>query len=135
MAWTQPKTDWKINDRFNVEDWDRIRYNIDEIHYLVKNLFKPVEVEAMVGKTILSFMYARDLNAIESNLDALNAASINLAIGEKMTFVDNGPGITYIELNRIEKACNDLYWQIQQFINRYYFCDDEIYTDEAVGII
>lgn len=32
MAWQQPKTDWKESDYFNVEDYNRIKGNLNELH-------------------------------------------------------------------------------------------------------
>lgn len=135
MAWTTPKTNWTKNDRFEVADWDRIRFNLEAMHNLAVNLFEAVEIAATKSKTVLSYLYASDLNAIEANLESINAASVKLGIGERKTFAPNGNSIDYTELNRIESACASIYQTMQNFINLYYFCDDELYTDEGVGII
>jgi hypothetical protein len=135
LSWTAPKTNWTKNDRFEVADWDRIRFNLEAMHNLAVNLFEAVEIAATKNKTVLSYLYASDLNTIENNLEAINAASVKLGIGERKTFTPNGSSIDYTELNRIESACLSIYRAMQSFIDKYYFCDDELYTDESVGII
>ena len=56
--------------------------------------------------------YADMLNALEDNLESLNNGSFRLKIGSKIEFIDNGKGIDYNELNRLESAILDLYKRI-----------------------
>ena len=135
MKWVTPKTDWTADDYFNVADWDRIRGNLEFLHDFVCNFFSRFDIAPTATKTVKSWLYASDLNAIESNLEIINNLSVRIDIGETKTFVDNGHSIDYVELNRIERACLEIYEKSHEYINRYYFCDDEMYADESVGII
>ena len=135
MNWITPKTDWTADDYFNVSDWDRIRGNLEFLHDFVCNFFNSFSILPTKEKNVKSWLYASDLNTIERNLETINKLSVAVEIGETKVFVDNGHSIDYVELNRIEQACLDIYEKSHEYINRYYFCDDEIYADESVGII
>lgn len=135
MAWTTPKTAWTENDFFNVADWDRIRLNLEFLRAYAGNFFPLVSISATSEKTVQSWLYASDLNALEENLTAINDGSVQLDVGAQKVFQPNGPSIDYAELNRIESACAMIYEGIRKYLNRVYFADDELYADESVGVI
>lgn len=60
-------------------------------------------------KEILSLLYAREINNIETNLETINAKTYQLDIGSKVTYSANKPTPLYEEYNRIESAILRLY--------------------------
>lgn len=114
MAWTTPKTDWNELDFFNYADNNRIVGNLDYLHELAITLFPPFEKEVMTYEnSYAAIPYARKFMAIENNLETINNETYNLNIGQKATFTINGSTPLYVELNRIESACQRLYVQMK----------------------
>ena len=67
MAWTAPKTDWKVTygpdgeytgDFFNVEDYDRIKQNIEYLREYAYFLYGGFTMRGMVAVTVESYGYA-----------------------------------------------------------------------------
>ena len=109
--WKTPKTDWKSTDFFNAGDYNRIKGNINEIRQKAVVLwsdFPFTEMGADKGYQDYGF-YADEINAFESNLDKICSATFPFTIGERQTFYDNQPFITWDELSRIENACLLIY--------------------------
>ena len=110
MAWIEPKTDWISTDYFNIEDYNRIIGNIRYLKALAEALFKSFDTLSMgEEKTYVSMIYAREMNAIESNLEIINANTYSFNIGETQTFQANKRTPLWSEFNRIESACLLLY--------------------------
>lgn len=104
-----PKTDWKSTDKFNKEDYNRIRTNIDHLQKVLLEIERSYQ-SVILGDTInyyTTMFKVDDFNALENALDSLNVLSLD--IGTKMTFAPNKPFINFAELNRIESACDKLY--------------------------
>lgn len=112
--WIQPKTDWQSGDFFNVEDYNRIKGNLNELKSLAQRLWFNLnfgEYEEMgEDKTYqdISF-YADEINRFEDNLDIICSLTYGFSIGEKQTFEPNTPFIRSAELNRIESAALRIY--------------------------
>ncbi len=114
MAWIQPKTDWVASDYFNAEDYNRINGNVAHLKAYLGSLFIGADISPMgEEKTYLSLLYAREMNAIESNVELLNNISYGLAIGEAKTYKANGATPTFEDFNRIENAMLALYEMAQ----------------------
>ena len=110
MAWIEPKTDWISTDYFNIEDYNRIIGNIRYLKALSEALFKSFDTLSMgEEKTYVSMIYAREMNAIESNLEIINTNTYSFDIGETQTFQANKSTPLWSEFNRIESACLLLY--------------------------
>ena len=110
MAWIEPKTDWASTDYFNIEDYNRIIGNISCLKDFAEKLFKSFDTLSMgEEKTYVSMIYAREMNAIESNLEIINANTYSFNIGETQTFQANKSTPLWSEFNRIESACLLLY--------------------------
>lgn len=111
MSWQQPKTDWMADDRFNIDDYNRIKENLEYLHEKAQNLYHIFQVEDLgANKADYSeYFYADEFNAFESNLDTINNNIFSQGIGVKQTFFDNGPFIDWEELNRIESASLTIY--------------------------
>lgn len=104
--WINPKTDWTIDDRFNIEDYNRIKNNLNYLHRKSEDIYGEYAIEDM-GADVIShagFWDVDTFNKFESNLETINAHMINADIGLKQTFYPNGVFIGHAELNRMENA-------------------------------
>ncbi len=113
MAWTTPKTDWNstssggqyTGDYFSYVDFNRIVGNLAVLTDLAGQLYQMQYTTVLPSeKTRTGYPFAADLNSIETRLDEINSQTINLPIGNKRTFTNNGVFINATELNRIESA-------------------------------
>lgn len=116
--WQQPKTDWKPGDFFNVEDYNRIKGNLNEIRSHALILWPDFEFEEMGDdKTYRDYgFYADEINRFESNVDHICIGTFPFAVGNRQTFYDNQPFIDWKELNRIEEACRLMYSNVRSRI-------------------
>lgn len=104
--WHTPKTNWQPADRFNIEDYNRIKNNLVYLHEKAENLWRPFEIED-AGKDIkdyAAYWQAEKFNIFERNLDKINANIFTQNYGFAQQFYENGPFIKWDELNRIESA-------------------------------
>lgn len=106
MAWLEPKTDWVSTDRFNIQDYNRIKGNLEYLHDRAEKLYHRFQIQNMGSdKADYSvFFYADEFNLFEENLDIINQNVFMQDYGESQTFFDNGQFIQWDELNRIESA-------------------------------
>ena len=114
MAWTTPKTDWKITyvdgeyagDYFNYTDYNRIKGNIE---YLVALPMPRVFIDDMGGdKAVGDPIYSSEFNAFQNNLEKIGRA-VGILYENYPAFAVNGPTPTYADLNQIESFCVRLY--------------------------
>ena len=112
--WQQPKTDWKAEDFFKVEDYNSIKGNLNEIRALALTLWPDFEFEEMgADKTYQDYgFYADEINRFEANVEHICAGTFPFPVGEQQTFYENQPFIDWQELNRIEEACRLIYSNI-----------------------
>ena len=117
--WQTPKTDWQESDFFNVEDYNRIKGNLNEIRAQAVILWPEFSLEDMgADKTYEDYsFYADEINRFETNVGRICAGTYPFAVGNQKTFYDNQPFIDWQELNRIEEACRFIYNNIQSRIN------------------
>ena len=109
--WQTPKTTWAPGDYFNIEDYNRIKGNLDVLHEIAISAW-PEFLFAEMGadKTYADISYyADEIDLFEDNLDAINNETCGLAIGEKKIYEANKVFIGSEELNRIESACLKLH--------------------------
>ena len=117
--WQTPKTDWQESDFFNVEDYNRIKGNLNEIRAQAVILWPEFSLEDMgADKTYEDYsFYADEINRFETNVGRICAGTYPFAVGNQKTFYDNQPFIDWQELNRIEEACRIIYINIQSRLN------------------
>ena len=117
--WQTPKTDWQERDFFNVEDYNRIKGNLNEIRAQAVILWPEFSLEDMgADKTYEDYsFYADEINRFETNVGRICAGTYPFAVGNQKTFYDNQPFIDWQELNRIEEACRLIYSNIQSRLN------------------
>lgn len=105
MAWIEPKTNWKSTDYFNIEDYNRIVGNLTYLKSFSEKLFRSYNLlETEQEKTYSSMIYAREINAIENNLESVNINTYNFDIGDAKEFYPNKNTPLWSEFNRIESA-------------------------------
>lgn len=109
--WQTPKTTWAPGDYFNIEDYNRIKGNLDVLHEIAISAWLEFPFAKMgADKTYADISYyADEIDLFEDNLDAINNGTCSLAIGEKKTYEANKVFIGSEELNRIESACLKLH--------------------------
>lgn len=115
-TWQTPKTDWIPTDRFNYNDFNRIKNNLLVIYDMARTVFNVSFSIDDMGNDISSYSARYEFsrfNAIENNLDTINTHSYNLDIGTKQTFYANGAFIIARELNRIESVILDFYSRLK----------------------
>ena len=117
--WQTPKTDWQESDFFNVEYYNRIKGNLNEIRAQAVILWPEFSLEDMgADKTYEDYsFYADEINRFETNVGRICAGTYPFAVGNQKTFYDNQPFIDWQELNRIEEACRLIYSNIQSRLN------------------
>lgn len=117
--WQQPKTNWKEGDFFNIEDYNRIKGNLNEIRSQALLLWPDFIFEEMGSdKTYQDYgFYADEINRFESNVENIRTGTYPFKTGSRQTFYDNQPFIDWKELNRIEEASRLIYSNIQSRYN------------------
>lgn len=112
--WQQPKTDWREEDFFNIQDYNRIKNNLNEIRSEALVLWPDFEFEEMgADKNYQDYgFYADEINRIEANIDHICAGTFPFTVGNRQVFYDNQPFVGWKELNRIESACEIMYQNI-----------------------
>ena len=113
--WQTPKTSWKEGDYFNIEDYNRIKGNLNEIRSQALVLWLDFPYEEMGSdKTYQDYgFYSDEINRFESNVENIRAGTYPFKTGNRQTFYDNQSFIDWKELNRIEEACRLIYSNIQ----------------------
>lgn len=105
--WIEPKTNWTENDRFEFEDYNRIKNNIYYLWEKGCNVFPYFSIKNMGGdmSSEEEDFNVNYFNSFEENIDILNQNTFAQNLGMKQTFYINGVFIKWDELNRIEGAC------------------------------
>lgn len=135
MAWTEPKTNWKaeydnietyLGDFFNVEDYNRIKNNLQDIRDRGSELFDNLPVLNLgpdkhfpiSGSPDFSNdnFFADEFNAMENGLQGIQDAIGLFDYGQAKLFYENGSFIDFNELNRLERAELDLHEHIESSI-------------------
>lgn len=116
--WVPPKTDWKSSDFFNIQDYNRIKNNLNEIRTQALTLWPDFSFEEMgEDKSYQDYgFYADEINRFESNLVHLCDGTYPFAVGNRQTFYDNQPFIDWKELNRIEEGSRLIYSHVKSRI-------------------
>ena len=109
MAWIEPKTDWTPSTRFNIEDYNRIKNNLEYLHSVALIRIGAFEIENMGTDLVVDADEDKSwdvnvFNAFENNLHVISNKIISADIGAKKTFYENGLFPDFAELNRIESV-------------------------------
>ena len=114
-AYMETKTNWKSSDFFNVQDYNRIKRNLNDIRWLALTLWPEFTFEEMgEDKNYQDYsFYADEINRFEANVEHICQGTFPFQVGERQTFYDNTPFIGWKELNRLEEACRLVYINIK----------------------
>lgn len=111
IFWTAPKTNWQSDDRFNIADYNRIKWNLEYLHKKASELYRYFDLQYMGDDIYLGDKNAyttrwdvADFNAFEQNLENINKNIFTKDYGIAQRFYANAPFIKWDELNRIESA-------------------------------
>lgn len=116
--WQKPKTDWSANyidgvyegDYFNVEDYNRIKNNLNHLNTLAQVLYPKFSIADMgADKQVGDYFYADEINVFEDNLRTINIHTVNLNIGNTPRYLPNEGIMTFSDLNRLEGEILRLY--------------------------
>lgn len=100
---------WTSTDRFNVSDYNRIKYNVCYIKRIADALFGSVEFINMgPDKSWEEYPKPKDFRVIEKNLNYICIAS-GLPAEHYSVHMENKPFLSYGELNQIEEVCQKLF--------------------------
>ena len=71
--WTTPKVDWKSTDFYNIEDWRRVRSNLEHLRDVLQDMGTPIPplLETDTGRNYEELPYVHLINNMESNLATL----------------------------------------------------------------
>lgn len=112
MSWTTPVTNWTADRKFNLEDYNRIKNNLKYLRTLADSIYRSFDITEL-GEDLSDeehWWSPIEINALEDALDEIfRASALPINIGEKKSFQYNGLFIQYLELNRIESACLNIY--------------------------
>lgn len=112
MSWTTPVTNWTSDRKFNLEDYNRIKNNLKYLKTLADSIYRSFDITEL-GEDLSDeehWWSPIEINALEDALDEIfRASALPINIGEKKSFQYNGLFIQYLELNRIESACLNIY--------------------------
>lgn len=105
MAWIQPKTNWSKDDWINIQDFNRIKNNLQYLHEMSVGLYLNFSIPDLgKDKDYSDYPYAEDVNALEEALDRICTNTIPALAGVKKSYFENTATIDYAELNRIESC-------------------------------
>lgn len=119
MGWSTPKTNWwgrvdeegvYSGDRFNAEDFNRIKNNLDYLRNLAIRMYEEFSLVSLGQDRVPGdYFYADEINQLEENLVTLNANTLQRNYGSAPVYFENGNTMDFTELNRLESAILDLY--------------------------
>ena len=109
LEFIEPKTDWDSFSRFNIEDFNRIKNNLEYLHETALIRVGNIEIDDMGADLVVDSdedkaWKVEVFNAFENNLHTISNKIINADIGSKKTFYENGLMPDFAELNRIESV-------------------------------
>lgn len=118
--WLEPKTDWQVSydadgnytgDYFNIEDYNRIKNNIEYLKELALSLYLPFPfVDLGDDKSgYADLPYAYEFAAMEDNLENIKNGTYLFYHTNKKYWGNNMHTPNYDDFNRLENACLKLY--------------------------
>ena len=71
--WTTPKVNWKPTDYYNIEDWQRVRSNLEHLRNWLQNhkVTVPTLLQTDTGRGYAELPYVHLVNNMEKNLATL----------------------------------------------------------------
>jgi hypothetical protein len=127
--WTAPKVNWKQTDFYNIEDWQRVRSNLEHVlSWMLNAGFSPKPLlDTDTGRGYAELPYVHLVNNMEVNLASLQetfGVSFTEDVAQKTWYgrldmlYSSNP--TYRDWNRWEIILQRVYESIQ-YIDTYVF--------------
>ena len=110
----EPKT-WTAESYINYEDFNRMMANLKEVYDLAITMYPVFTCQASTLRTATysSLGNAKLANYPGASLKEINDATVNIDIGETITYSANGSFWKYDDLNRIEQKTLEIYNLLQ----------------------
>ena len=127
--WIAPKVNWKSTDYYNIEDWQRVRSNLEHIHSWIQSAgFCSKDLLATdAGQNYEALPYVYLVNNMESNLANLREAfgvDFTEDVAQKTWYerlsIMYSSNPTYKDWNRWETILKRIYESIQYIDNYVY---------------
>lgn len=109
--WQTPKTNWLSTDKINIDDFNRIKNNMQYLIDLGQELYGSFDtVRLAADQTYTGIPYASMWNAIERDIDLVyeNTFKFN-GKEDTVTWYPNNRYIDHVNLNRIESTQLEMY--------------------------
>ena len=127
--WSEPRVNWRSIDFYNIEDWRRVRSNLEHLRTWLQNLgvTGPALLETDTGQGYDELPYVHLVNNMEKNLadlQTLFGADFTEDVAQKTwyarldTMYQSNPN--YQDWNRWERILLNVYESIQ-YIETYVF--------------
>ena len=127
--WSEPKINWKSTDFYNIEDWQRVRSNLEHLRDVLieRGTVVPDLLQTDTGRGYAELPYVHLVNNMERNLQSLREAfgvDFTEDVSRKTWYVrlnalyKSNP--TYNDWNRWETLLKRVYESIQ-YIDTYVF--------------
>ena len=127
--WTQPKVNWRSIDYYNIEDWQRVRSNLEHLRNWMLNaglVLKPL-LDTDTGRGYEELPYVHLVNNMELNLANLQetfGVSFTEDVAQKTWYerldIMYSSNPSYVDWNRWENILLRVYESIQ-YIDTYIF--------------
>ena len=127
--WTTPKVDWKSTDYFNIEDWQRIRGNLEHLYEWLQSIGDPMPdlLETDTGRGYDEIPYVHLVHNMEQNLASLRE-TFGVTFTEDVAqrswyarrYILYSGNPSYLDWNRWETILKLVYESLQ-YINTYAF--------------
>lgn len=127
--WTTPKVDWTALDYYNIEDWQRVRSNLEHVYTWLQNLKDsgPPLLETDTGRGEDELPYVHLVNNMEQNLANLQETlGVNFTedVAQKTWYerldIMYNSNPTYADWNRWEVILQ-LVYEVLEYIDTYLF--------------
>lgn len=132
MSWITPKTDWTVLDYFNIEDYNRIKGNIEYLVEYAKNINLDLVLPfALENATIETVPKVSLFNSIVYDTDYIrNSLSQNIVGYRDMrTYTEKGSAWNYSDLIIIE---NNIFL-LKQRMDGIFYAKDMLPFDLGKG--
>lgn len=106
--WQEPKVDWRAEDSFDIEDYQRIVGNIAVVKQLAEELYRTISLAPAVECKAGGIIFIEFFATVEDNLEKLWRGSIARTSYSKRVMQEGGSVWDKQDLARIEGTLGQL---------------------------
>lgn len=108
--WQKPKTDWTENDKFNAEDYNRIKGNLEYLKEMYLRYYSDsIEQIEMTEQKVGNEGRVNVFNILYHNLYLLNRDTLNYPDIIDISYKGNDISANYVDWNELESNILKLY--------------------------